>query len=251
MVRTLSALVLSFLIAIGTVFASPSATAADPDEGDVRKVRESARAHNADDPGDVPVIGTCHLVAPATVRVTQPVAYLPVRLTNGCASGDYPYALWYVGPHTYPSDFIAFEAARTSTWEMWDDTPLGTRTWQPDGAWSNNFGAAYRQNSPQTTVKLGSWAGLWTARSGNTVSISTQVNRYSTSWQRVIGWGGASGMIQFRPSGTTTWKNLKTVTADGAGIYRYRFSNSVRGDYRVVHYATPQVWEATSPIASR
>ncbi|MDE9367309.1 hypothetical protein PZ938_16940 [Luteipulveratus sp. YIM 133132] len=261
MLRSARALALSAVIATGLGAAvAPHAVA---DSGDSKRVHaktlRSKVAHVVGPEGG-PVIGSCSLVVPSTARVVNDWQSIPVRVTGGCAISDTPIAAWYVGSYDAPSDFIFFGdfsdsgevyGSRTSTWDVFDNTQLGRRTWQDDFAFTGDQTAQYTQNNPVTTVKVGSWAALSTTRSGSKVTINTRVSRYSTAYHKPIAWAGATGTIQFRAAGTSTWKGLKYATANSAGTYSYSYINSAKGDYRVVYNTTPYIWDATSASSTR
>ncbi|AKU17595.1 hypothetical protein VV02_19995 [Luteipulveratus mongoliensis] len=237
------------MIATGlTGTAASQATATDHSRKDFNAFRSKV-AHDIQ-PG-IPVIGSCYLVVPATARVVQPYSPIAIRLTGGCAISDRPNAAWTVGPDDRAYDFAYFDHARTGTWNLFVDTPLGKRTWKGNFAYTYDETAQYTQNAPVTTVKVGSWAGLSTSRSGSKVTINTRTVRYSTSYQQPIAWAGATGWIQFKAKGASTWKTIKNVTTNSSGTYAYSYTNSGTGDYRVVYAEAAYIWGATSPISNR
>ncbi|MBO1767795.1 hypothetical protein [Allobranchiibius sp. GilTou38] len=243
------------LAAIPLTLALGAATAGHADaavvghhQGALKAFSAKVRTH-AD--GDAPVIGSCSLIVPATARVVQPEYQVPVRVTGGCALHPGPNAAWIIGSEENPSDFILFDDQKSTTWDMYDDTPLGTHTWAGDGAYDENFDNAYSQNSPQTTTKVGSWAGLNTSRSGSRVTLSTHVVRYSTADEVNIPWAGETGVIQYKTVGGSTWTGLKDVVADKSGNYSWSYTSSAARDYRVVYKEATYIWGATSPTSRR
>lgn len=211
-----------------------------------------ARAHASTRATGAPVsyYGTCKLIVPTTARVVGSYQQIPVSITNGCVLHPEPFAVWYIGNEEDPKDFIFFIDEKRTTWDMFSDTPLGKRTWRAGGA----FDAAdheYLQNTPQTTVKVGSWAGVQTTRSGNKVTIKPRSVRYATSLDRNIPWAGQSGMIQYRAAGASSWTDLKSVVNNASGTTSYTYTTSATRDYRVVYNEATYIWGATSPTSRR
>ncbi|AKU17596.1 hypothetical protein [Luteipulveratus mongoliensis] len=249
MIRRIHSVALAAVLAAGMA-AAVSSPAMAADHHGSKKLDAFHKVAHDPEPG-VPVIGSCSLIAPATARVVQPFLPVAARVTGGCAINDQPVAGWSIGPEGNESDFIFFDGARSTSWDLWDDTPLGTRTWRDDFAYTNDGTAQYTQNNPVTTVKVGSWAGVSTSRSGSKVTINTRIVRYSTSYQQPIAWAGATGVIQFKASGTSTWKSIKNVSTTSAGTYAYSYTNSGTGDYRVLYNEAAYIWGATSPTSTR
>lgn len=195
--------------------------------------------------------GDCNLMVASTARVVSETRAIPVQMTGSCAASAGSKALWYVGSSLNTSrDGVIFDGATHSDWNLYADTPLGTRTWHGWAAVDVTGKIAYQQNAPQTTVKVGSWAGLQANRSGGTVTIDTRAVRYATSLNRNIALTGTTGVIQYRAPGTTTWTNLVRFTTDSGGAAHYTDKTSAARQYRAVYAEGTYVWGATSPTAS-
>lgn len=250
MIRSVRRAALVAALSTALVSVAPAASFGADDDHKASDRRAQARIADVDDV-DLPTIGSCSLVVPATARVVQDYFQLPVRVTGGCAISDLPWAAWIIGSSDDPRDFIVFSGERSSVWELFNDTPLGVRTWRPDGAFNNPFTAQYTQNSPTTTVKVGSWASLTASRSGSKVTINTRAVRYATSLDRNIAWAGNPVTIQYRAKGASTWNTLRNATTNSAGAVQYSYTTSATREYRAVYAGTPYIWEATTPVASR
>ncbi len=195
--------------------------------------------------------GSCRLIVPRTARVVQDFYEVPVRVTGGCALHPGPTAIWYIGRNFMDStDGIFFDDAKSSTWDLYNDTPLGTPTWTGLGAVDDNDNF-YSQDAPRTTVKVGSWAGLQTKRSGNTITIDSRAVRYATSLDYTIPWAGQGATIQYRTIGSSIWTNLKLATTNPKGAITYNYTTTAKRDYRVRYNEAAYIWGATSPTSRR
>ncbi|MDQ2852711.1 hypothetical protein V3G39_01395 [Dermatophilaceae bacterium Sec6.4] len=210
-----------------------------------------ANKTSADSPLDGPFYGSCRLIVPTTARVVQDTFEVPVRVTGGCALHPGPLAIWYTGPSFEDAtDGIIFANEKSSTWDLYRETQLGTRTWKAYGA-IDEAGNSYSQDTPKTTVKVGSWSGLQTSRSGNKVTLASRTVRYATSLDRNIAWADESGTIQYRANSGSAWTNLKTFKTNSAGATSYSYNTSQTRDYRVVYNENPYIWGSTSPTSRR
>lgn len=244
---TTTSCAISAALALGAVAGAPAHAADAGHHRSFTKERASIRAHLSK---DAKPYGTCSLVVPSAVRVVRSGTAVPVRLSGGCTLRPDVLAGWYIGDYEDPSDYIFFGEASSGYWQVFAFTPLGVRTWIPDAAVDTDD-HLYLQNSPRTTVKVGSWAGAWTSRKGANVTINTQVRRYSTGSDVIFPWASEIGVIQSRPAGGTSWTNLKQVKTNSSGRASYTFTSSTKRDYRVVYNEAAYIWGATSPTVTR
>ncbi|MDQ2852584.1 MAG: hypothetical protein M3Y49_17990 [Actinomycetota bacterium] len=240
-------LVLTLGAALGAPAYAADSTAHNGQHRSFVKERALVHGHGS---ADAKPYGSCSLIVPSAVRVVSSGRAVPVRLTGGCTLHPDVYSGWYVGSYDDPADYIFFGGVNRTSWQLFAFTPLGTRTWTPDAA-SDVDDHVYSQNSPQTTVKVGSWAGLWTSRKGSKVTVNTRTVRYSTARDVNIPWTSTTGIIQYRPAGGSAWSNLKQVTTNSAGNASYTYTSSAKRDYRVVYGEAAYVWGATSPTSQR
>lgn len=250
--RAATAAAVPIIAALGIALATP-AHAATGNNGAAAQHRAftspKARIHASVVDG-VPYSGTCKLLVPTTARVVRDNLQIPVRVTNGCALHPGPLALWYIGSGEDPQDVIFFAGEKQTTWDLFNDTPLGKRTWKGDGAIDDNANL-YLQNAPQTTVKVGSWAGLKTSRSGNKVTVTPRAVRYATSLDRSIPWSGQKSTIQYRAVGGSNWTNLKSLLNNASGTASYTYTTSATREYRAVYNEATYIWGAVSPTSRR
>ncbi len=193
--------------------------------------------------------GTCSLVVPSTIHLMEDSDFVDFDVSGDCASREDLSAAWYAGGPTFlespyevlidhdSGDFSSMDSVGVFTWKGWFAFDDAQHT--------------YTQNSPKTTVKVGSWAGLQTVRSGSKVTINTRAVRYATSYGENVPWAGATGLIQYRTKGSSTWNGLKNVKTDSAGAFSYSYTMSATRDYRAVYAEQPTIWGTTSPTSTR
>lgn len=196
--------------------------------------------------------GTCSLYVPSKFSISQPYRAINVVEGPNCASAGVVDAAWlaYHPTQGVVNGAIFENSARTEVVELYDTMPLGRWTWRPEGAYTA-ADAEVPQYTYNTDVRLASYARVTAARSGSRVTIRTTAMRYWVSGERFIGWNGARGIIQYRTPGTTTWRSLKEVFSNTAGVYSYSYTSAAARDYRVVTRATGVIWESTSPAVRK
>lgn len=237
------------IAAVGVALAAP-AGASPIRHQNHRTWLRTAAAHTRVTDAVAPA-GSCNLSVPATARISTFETDIPASISGDCASKDGLKALWYTGPNlNYSDNGIPFEGSSTGTWYLYADSSLGTRTWNGwvavDG--DNNV---YTQNAPKTVIKVVSYAGVSTSRAYGKTTVNTQATRYATSLDENIPYSGATGLIQYRTVGGSTWTGLKNVTANSKGAYSYTYTTSQKRDYRVVYNETNNVWGSTSGTSTR
>ncbi|MBO1754045.1 hypothetical protein [Allobranchiibius sp. CTAmp26] len=211
-------------------------------------IRDLARVHPAT--SGTPY-GTCKLVVPSTIRLTSSpdMSSLP-SLTGGCVLHGVVTASWYAGGDNV-SDAAYVVLFDTNIIDESENLAyVGVMTWKGRFAFDDQ-GHTYTQNSPVTTVKVGSWAGLQTSRSGNKVTINTRAVRYAYSLDKNIPWASETGVIQYRAKGASTWTNLKDFTTNSAGATSYSYTSTATRDYRAVYTEQPYIFGVISPTSQR
>ena len=177
---------------------------------------------------------------PSTIRLSQAGYFGSISLTGGCALHHRVSAACYAGGDSYLNSSLSVLFDHDGGEFSMDMSAVGIMTWKGWFAFDDQ-GHTYTQNAPVTTVKVGSWAGLQTARSGSKVTINTRAVRYATSYGYNIPWANETGVIQYRPKGGTTWTNLKDFTTNSAGATTYSYSTSATRDYRAVYTEQPYI----------
>jgi hypothetical protein len=198
-----------------------------------------------------PTAGGCSVAIPSRLSITSPYREIGVWLTANCTAAGTDVAVWEaLHPTMGSQDGVIFDGTSTSSYELFDFVDLGRWKWQPRGAFDAE-GDPIAQNTPYTDVKVGSWAALSGTRSGQRVTLTASVARYSASYERFIPWAGATGQLQYRIKGTSTWKALAGVRANSAGKYAYSRNWGAALEYRVYFPATPYIWNIATPTVYR
>lgn len=187
----------------------------------------------------------CTLSAPAKVFIAKPYTEIKLRASGSCTWGEGMGAWEGIHPNHGLVAFAFFDAKSTDAWDVYDWVKLGSYTWRPSGAYGQDYNEL-SQNSPKTSVRLGSWSYVGATRSGSRVTVKTQVNRYNPDTSRHTSYNKVPATIQYRTPGTSTWHNLKTVTSSSAGKASYTYTSTAKRDYRVVVKDSPSVWGSTS-----
>lgn len=212
-------------------------------------MRDAIRLHTAATAVGTPY-GTCKLVVSSTIRLTQDDSAYDATLTGGCALHDGISAAWYAGGNTFLTSVYQVVFDHGNAEASSSLTHVGVVTWKGWFAFDDQ-GHTYTQNSPVTTVKVGSWAGLQTSRSGSKVTINTRAVRYAYSLDENVPWASETGVIQYRSKGGSTWTDLKDFTTNSAGATTYSYTTSAIRDYRAVYTEQPYIFGATSPTSQR
>lgn len=194
--------------------------------------------------------GSCLLSAPSTVRIVRPYVPITLRANGACTYGSGWGAWQLMHPSKGQSNFVWFEGTAIETWDVYDFHDLGRQTWRPSSAYGQNYDEL-SQNTVVSDIRVGSWASVSSSRYAGRTTINTLTTRYATSLGRNVGWAGATGVIQYRTPGTSTWRSLKNVYANSSGRYSYTYSTSRVRDYRVAIYSKPTIWWAHSGTTRR
>ncbi len=234
--------------------AAPAQASAGHNRNRAPAIGNSAKLKAPADGGASSYYGSCRLLVPSTARVVQGGTEVPVRVTGGCALHPMDFAVWELSGAVQDPE-VAFDTAffvgdYRTTWDVGNQSPLGTRTWNGLGAADTND-HEYSQDAPKTTTKVGSWAGLHTKRSGNKITIDSRAVRYATSLDYNIPWAGQGATIQYRTVGSSIWTNLKLATTNSSGAITYSYTTTAKRDYRVRYNEAAYIWGATSPTSRR
>ena len=251
MIRRLTALgAVAIIAALGVAITAPAGAATTTktvhhvDRQAI--IRDIARIHPATSTAPY---GTCKLVVPSTIRLDRAGYFGYIGLTGGCALHPGISAAWFAGGDTFTGSNYTVLFDHDDAFLGGNDT-LGVLSWKGWFAFDDQ-GHTYTQDTPQTTIKVGSWAGLQTSRSGSKVTINTRAVRYATSLDKNIPWAGETGVIQYRPKGGTAWTSLKSFSTNSAGATSYSYTSTATRDYRAVYTEQPYIWGATSPTSQR
>jgi hypothetical protein len=194
-------------------------------------------------------LGTCSIAAPTKVVLDRPLVEVPYRLAGDCSVAGAVYASWDL---VHPSDGVAggltFEGTTTATWHLHDwrgPAHYAVRPWSALDVAS----VVLTQNTPSTTVKLGSRLTATTTRSAGRLTFDAYASTYSPTtggWYRR---SGANVSVMHRASGATTWTWVKAAPTGSTG----RVTLSVvpkSGSYRLMVKETDTVWAGYSSTVS-
>lgn len=198
--------------------------------------------------------GSCSLYAPGRIAIGSPFRTVTINEGPNCAAAGVVDAAWSAThPTKGPIDIIIYENSdRSQPFDIFGDDPIGVWTWRPEGAFDASDNTVF-QYTPTTDVRLASYSRVTPTRTGTKVNVKTLAGRWWQAGNKLIGWSGARGQIQYRTPGSTTWHGLKDVYSSSAGTYSYTYSTSAVRDYRVVIYdaTNKTIWGSTSPTVRK
>jgi hypothetical protein len=218
---------------------------------------------------------TCSLKIPTKVAIYQ--AYQAIALNRGddCKAAGVFDALW---DGKRPDGVLKYQAIlafdEPDFWLVFHTDSLSVYTWHPSGARAYSdvtlatdgrtaatppirttggqspqaTTTTVPQNTPTTDVRLGSSVGiLASGRSDGTgVTITARAHRWAITPAAPIVYAGASGSIQYRPNGGSTWTVLTSFTLNSNGEYPYTYKPTQLRDYRVVVYDAQYIFGGIS-----
>lgn len=193
--------------------------------------------------------GVCNLHVTSRVSIARPYVGVPLTMSGDCAYGG--WAAWDLyHPSRGLEDMAFFDGSTSEIWDVYDwDVAIGRQTWRPGAAY-DGYSNQLSQNAPVTDVRLGAGAWISSSRSGNVVTLTGTSLLYSTSTDRFFK-RPAGGVFQYRERGTTTWRNLKSVSTGSGGTATMRYTYAKTRDYRFAVYSTPISWDVASAVTTR
>ncbi|MFC0625670.1 hypothetical protein [Kribbella deserti] len=197
--------------------------------------------------GSSAAAGRCSLIAPSRIVISAPYRAITMRVAADCVAGNWDNAAWtsYHPTQGVQEVLYFFRTSTTVTMDLYDYADPGLWNWRPNGAY-DTFSGAMSQNSPNSYVKVGSWAGLTASRSGSKVTLNVSAARYAVSLDKFVPYAGAVGQLQYKAPGATKWIALKSVKTTSTGKYTYAYTASAARDYRVYFPETSVIWNAAS-----
>ena len=254
MVRTAIPLVTALLASVAVVSAcapesvvsvsAPSASAPSASAPAAKTALEDAKSQSP--APQTP--GRCALSVPSRVAIGRPSTAITVTMSGDCVKGGYgSWDLYH--PREGFQDVVIFNQTRTDIWDVYSFHPLGLQSWRAGTAWDVAW-VDRPQNSPRSDVRLAAGARISSARSGGIVTLKGTSRLYSVSSNTYFK-RSAGGMFQFRERGTTTWKNLRSVRTNSAGVASLSYRYSKVRDYRFTVYSTPISWDRGSAVTTR
>ncbi|MGW7681756.1 hypothetical protein ACWGID_13510 [Kribbella sp. NPDC054772] len=179
--------------------------------------------------------------------INAPAVTLPAHKT--CSGGSPFEATWTAYAGTTPLGDIWFLDESQVTEYVLDGDPLGVRSWkghlEPDAAQTD----VTFVNPPDIDFRLSSTGQLasWAFGTGcATITFTAVSTRYAAKWNGYVSNTSATGSIQYRTVGSSTWTNVATFTTDAAGKAAVSRSFPGIGDYRVWMNDTAITWAGSS-----
>jgi hypothetical protein len=197
---------------------------------------------------------TCNLTAPYRVVIGQPYKEIKLYASGICSLGANAWAAWDL---IHPSQGYQGGAlfgtplggSNQDSWDLYSFHTIGLHTWRPSDAYDNNSNPV-SQNTVQSDIRLATAAWITSKRTSDVVTLTGTSLLYSTGSDAYFK-RSAKGAFQFKERGTTTWKGLKAVTTNSAGVATMAYRYSKLRDYRFVLYTTSISWDQASATTTR
>jgi hypothetical protein len=200
-------------------------------------------------PATAKTTATCNLTAPYRVVIGQPYKEFKLYASGVCSLGE-AWSSWdLIHPSQGNQGGAYFSGTNQISWDVYDFHTIGIHTWRPSFAYdaaSNELS----QNTLQSDIRLATAAWITSKRTSDVVTLTGTSLLYSTGSDSYFK-RSAKGAFQFKERGTTTWKGLKAVTTNSAGVATMSYRYSKTRDYRFVLYTTPVSWDQASATTTR
>ncbi|ONI76699.1 hypothetical protein BWI15_05250 [Kribbella sp. ALI-6-A] len=205
-------------------------------------------------PANARTTATCNLTAPYRVVIGQPYKEFKLYASGVCSMGGTAWSAWnLIHPSQGDQGGAGFGSVGSGnnqySWDVYSSHTIGVHTWRPYAAYDSNSNQL-SQNTVQSDIRLATAAWITSKRTQDVVTLTGTSLLYSTGSNSYFK-RSAKGAFQYKERGTTTWRGLKAVTTNSAGVatMSYRFSRT--RDYRFVLYTTPVSWDQASATTTR
>lgn len=185
----------------------------------------------------------CSVVTQSSLRVNTAEEVVWGRLSSNCAAAHVAYASWDVknlSRGTYVNS-LAYNGTTKDFWTYFDGQPLGAYVVKPVSVF-NAAADDIAQNSPRTEVRLDSRFSFSATRSGQYVTLTTSLRKYSRSANTFGPWGKKAIALSYRNCSTCAWTHFQTRTTTTSGKASYRFKATSVREYRVSAGGTTSIW---------
>jgi hypothetical protein len=198
----------------------------------------------------------CALVMPTKVVVNQQTERMDFNLTASCQTNSADHAYWDLTHSNGTGGPLHFESAdieqRYFYIEWYDTDAMGNWHLTPEGA-AQADGDPLTQNSATIKVKYGSrFVSKVTRSSTGALSWAVTAQQWSGRAHTWVGRSKVNVGLFHLPTGSTTWKYVKSVTATSTGRATVTLGAPKSGSYRLMVGETPTAWASyTTPVKGR
>nr|WP_238356353.1 hypothetical protein [Kribbella italica] len=201
-------------------------------------------------PASAQTAAACTLTAPYRVVIGQPYKEFKLSASSICSLNGGSSGWDLIHPSQGSQGGAYFISGTTQeSWDVYDFHTIGLHTWRPSGAFDSGSNPL-TQNTVKSDIRLATAAWITSKRTSDVVTLTGTSLLYSTASDSYFK-RSAKGAFQFKERGTTTWKGLKAVTTNSAGVATMSYRYSKTRDYRFVLYTTPVSWDQASATTTR
>jgi hypothetical protein len=190
----------------------------------------------------------CSIVMPSKVAIGAANVTTPIRVASNCAANDVDMAHWALehasGAYT-PLDFVVSVGDTTQRLQWFDDDPMGTWTTSPEAA-TTAADDPLVQNTTSTRVKYAAKLTTRATRTTKALSWAVTATQWSGRTHAYVGRSRVAVSLQYKATGSTTWKYVKAVRTTSTGRATVSIGSPKAGSYRLAVAETPSVWAAYS-----
>jgi hypothetical protein len=206
-------------------------------------------------PASAEAAAQCSLVTPTKVVVDSKTEEMDFNLSASCQTNGADHAYWDLehGSLGGPLDFEAADIAQRYFYIEWYDTDaMGNWYLRPTGA-ATAGGTSLTQNSATIKVKYGSrFLSKVTRSSTGALTWAVTAQQWSGRAHAWVGRSKVNVGLFYLPTGSTTWKYVKSVTATSTGKATVTLGAPKSGSYRLMVAETATVWKSyTSAVKGK
>lgn len=185
----------------------------------------------------------CSVTTQSALRVNTAEEVVWGRLASNCSAAHVQYASWDVknlSRGTYVNS-LAYDGTTKDFWTYFDGQPLGSYVVKPVTSY-NAAADDILQNAPRTVVRLDSRFSFSATRSGQYVTLTASLRKYSRSANTFGPWGKHALALSYRTCSSCPWTHFRTVTTSTSGKASYRLKAASVREYRVTSGGTTSIW---------
>jgi hypothetical protein len=199
--------------------------------------------------------GSCGVTVSSRIVMDAPYKKVPVTYGSDCVANE-AFASWQITHSYYGAEgFLLYDYAagddRFDYFELYDWQPLGGYTLDAQSAYSQADYSDLTQNSPATTIKLGTRVALQVTRSGGRAYFRTTTSAYSPARDAFARYPNAKVAVQYKSCATCAWATLRLGYTDSAAAWSFSIASTKKFYFRSVLYSGPKTWDAQGPTLFR